>query len=127
MIPVLVCGGRAFDDYAKIEDTLDWVNQEVGISVLIHGDSGKGHTFPNIIGADRLAGHWAKQNGVPVKPYPVEKDEWEQLGKSAGPRRNRQMLVEGKPKLVVAFRGGKGTANMVKQAKAVGVEVIEVG
>lgn len=33
---------------------------------------------------------------------------------------------EGKPDLVVAFPGGRGTADMVKRARAAGVEVIEV-
>ena len=36
------------------------------------------------------------------------------------------MLMEGKPDLVVAFPGGAGTANMIKQARKAGVEVIEV-
>jgi UDP-N-acetylmuramoylalanine-D-glutamate ligase len=33
--------------------------------------------------------------------------------------------MEGKPDLVVAFPGGRGTANMVEQAKQAGVEVID--
>jgi UDP-N-acetylmuramoylalanine-D-glutamate ligase len=33
------------------------------------------------------------------------------------------MLDEGKPDLVVAFPGGRGTANMVQQAHRAGVEV----
>jgi hypothetical protein len=36
------------------------------------------------------------------------------------------MLVEGKPDLVVAFPGGRGTAGMMRLAKAANVEVIEV-
>jgi hypothetical protein len=35
------------------------------------------------------------------------------------------MLAEGEPDLVVAFPGGRGIANMVKQARAAGVEVLE--
>jgi hypothetical protein len=35
------------------------------------------------------------------------------------------MLEEGKPDLVVAFPGGRGTANMVKQARAAAVKVLE--
>jgi hypothetical protein len=31
------------------------------------------------------------------------------------------MLDQGKPDLVVAFPGGRGTANLVKQARAAGV------
>jgi hypothetical protein len=36
------------------------------------------------------------------------------------------MLTEGRPHLVVAFAGGKGTANMIKQSKKAGVRVVEV-
>jgi hypothetical protein len=44
----------------------------------------------------------------------------------AGPIRNQRMLVEGKPDLVVAFPGGKGTAGMVTLARNAGVDVIMV-
>jgi hypothetical protein len=36
------------------------------------------------------------------------------------------MLMEGKPDLVVAFPGGRGTANMIEQARKAGVEVLEI-
>lgn len=36
------------------------------------------------------------------------------------------MLTEGNPDLVVAFKGEKGTANMVDQARRAGIKVIEV-
>ncbi len=35
------------------------------------------------------------------------------------------MLRDGRPELVVAFPGGKGTAHMVKLARAAGVTVLE--
>jgi hypothetical protein len=50
---------------------------------------------------------------------------WNKCGIGAGYFRNVQMLEEGKPDLVVAFLGGKGTAMMVKIARAAGVEVRE--
>jgi hypothetical protein len=37
--------------------------------------------------------------------------------------RNTQMLAEGRPDGVVAFPGGRGTANMVRQAAAAGLGV----
>ena len=40
--------------------------------------------------------------------------------------RNQKMLDEGKPDLVVAFAGGRGTADMVRIAKRSGVEVREI-
>ena len=66
---------------------------------------------------------WAKDNNMKLKVYPAD---WELHGKSAGPIRNQQMLIEGKPDLVLAFPGGKGTAHMVSIAKKKGVKVIEV-
>jgi phosphoribosylformylglycinamidine (FGAM) synthase-like amidotransferase family enzyme len=36
------------------------------------------------------------------------------------------MLDESMPHLVIAFPGGRGTADMVKRSKAAGVHVLEV-
>lgn len=52
---------------------------------------------------------------------------WKDHGKAAGPIRNQLMLDDFKPDLVVAFPGGKGTADMVKKAQDAGVTVILVG
>lgn len=43
--------------------------------------------------------------------------DWDRYGKSAGYRRNAQMLSEHSPDLVVAFPGGQGTANQVELAR----------
>lgn len=52
---------------------------------------------------------------------------WEIHGQRlAGPMRNKQMLVEGKPELVIAFPGGTGTAHMCGIAEAAGVKVLKV-
>lgn len=108
---VLVCGGRDFDDPFLLAARL----AELGpFSMLIHGDAR---------GADTLADNWARYMGVPVIRFPAD---WRKHGAYAGPIRNRQMLVEGKPDLVVAFPGGKGTANMVALAREACVEVVEV-
>ena len=48
------------------------------------------------------------------------------LGRKAGPIRNQRMLDEGKPDLVVAFPGGKGTNGMIDLARNAGVRVILV-
>jgi len=84
------------------------------VSVVIHGAAP---------GADTLAGRWAELRRVPVEAFPAD---WEKHGRAAGPIRNAPMLAEGKPDLVVAFPGGRGTANMCKQARAAGVKVVEV-
>ena len=108
---VLVCGGRKFRDKALMWETLD--NLE-GITRIIHGGS---------TGADAGADMWAKERGIPVSVYPAL---WNKHGFAAGPIRNGVMLKDAKPDLVVAFPGGRGTDNMVKQACKAKVTVIHV-
>lgn len=98
---VLVCGGRRFSDYYWLNEVLSDYHVRRGISVVIHGGAS---------GADRLAGRWAQAAGVEVITFSAK---WWKYGRAAGPIRNRQMLVEGKPDVVIAFPGGRGTADMV--------------
>ncbi len=110
---VLVCGGRDFADWRAVERALDRLHAERGpITAVIHG---------NAAGADSQGRVWAKLNRVKEIACPAE---WSKFGKSAGPRRNQNMLGHG-PAVVVAFPGGRGTADMVKRARMAGVEVIE--
>jgi hypothetical protein len=80
-------------------------------------------------GADIIARDWAKANDIPVLEFPAK---WEELGRSAGPKRNIQMLKEGKPTHVIAFfpkgKRTKGTEHMISISKEKGipVKVIEV-
>jgi hypothetical protein len=67
-----------------------------------------------------LAGECAKQAGLSIEVYPAD---WKKHGRSAGPIRNQHMLDVGKPNLVIAFPGGRGTADMMKRAEKAGIEV----
>jgi UDP-N-acetylmuramoylalanine-D-glutamate ligase len=112
---VLVCGGRDYDDAERAVAVLDKLHQTAeGIDVLIEGGAK---------GADRLARRWAQAEPVRIETYEAD---WENQGSFAGPARNKRMLDEGKPDLVIAFPGGKGTADMVRKARKAGVEVIEI-
>lgn len=111
---ILICGGRNFNDTSLVAAALGAVQRKLGIDTVISGAAR---------GADRLGEQWAQANGVPVEQYPAQ---WDVYGKSAGYRRNEQMLREGKPNGVIAFPGGVGTAHMVRTAKAAGVKVWEV-
>ena len=112
---VLVCGGRNYARAKQVKATLDSVDhQSGGISHLAQGGAA---------GADGLARAWAKVSGVPYVTYHAL---WGAHGKAAGPRRNRHMLDDSRPDLVVAFPGGRGTADMVNLALAAGVPVQQV-
>ena len=114
MKKVLVCGGRDYDDWGVLYDTL-YDLLEDGPIVIIQGGAK---------GADFLAKVWAKHMIQESHEYPAN---WKTYGKRAGSVRNQQMLDEGKPDLVVAFQGGHGTADMVRRARKAGVEVLIVG
>lgn len=123
---VLVCGGRNFRNVAFIWLKLDRIHAETPITALIHGGGGpKPRLGHPLIGADWIAGEWAKSKGL--RPYVsrVTNDDWAKHGPAAGPIRNAHMLTW-KPDVVIAFEGGTGTADMVAQARAAGVRVIEV-
>jgi len=110
---VLVCGGRDYTDRAKVWRVLDalkaQVKKEGDTIILIEG---KCRT-----GADKHAGDWAVCN-LPVQQHLQFPADWTTYGNSAGPIRNRQMLEQGKPDLVIAFGGRNGTDHMVAISKA---------
>lgn len=115
---VLVCGGRHFTDRSAVARALAPYKPKTTMAVsehkIIHGGAS---------GADKLAGEWAECFGVPFRIFPAQ---WDRDGKAAGPIRNQRMIDEGKPDIVVAFPGGRGTADMIAKARKAGIEVIEV-
>ena len=108
---ILVCGGRAYNNKAILNTVLAAAEPTLIITGMASG-------------ADSLAWAWAKENHIPTKEYPAK---WELFGKSAGFKRNQQMLDEGKPDLVIAFPGGNGTAHMIRIAKATNIPVTIIG
>lgn len=109
---VLVCGGRDYADKLELWRALDaW---DPAITEVISGMAR---------GADAFAAEWAEEHEIPLHRFPAD---WDTHGKAAGPIRNQRMLDEGKPDVVVAFPGGRGTADMVRRAEAAGVKVVRV-
>lgn len=112
---VLVCGGRDFGRTTREKIAfdaqmilLDW---DMGVRTIIHGGAR---------GADTLAAGFAKASGKAVVEF---KADWAAHGRAAGPIRNQRMLDEGRPDHVIAFPGGRGTADMVARARAAGIPV----
>jgi hypothetical protein len=109
---LLVCGGRAYCDYRTLYAVLD---EYLGnVSCVINGGAA---------GADEWARSWAKENGVPLLTCCAD---WKRHGKAAGPIRNQEMIDKHAPGLVIAFPGGRGTADMVRRAREAKITVREV-
>jgi hypothetical protein len=113
---VIVCGGRNYQNRERVFETLDSIHAENPITRLIQGGAK---------GADDLAFRWGMQAKTKGMEILTVHADWEKHGRAAGPIRNAEMLEE-HPDLVVAFPGGRGTADMVRQAKRAGVMVMEV-
>jgi len=112
---VLVCGGRDYDDQAMLFGVLDMLAEQGPINAIIQGDCPTG--------ADKLARMWAISRNEHYDRFPAD---WNAHGRAAGPIRNQRMLDEGRPTEVVSFPGGRGTADMVRRAKAAGLPVREI-
>ena len=106
---VIVCGGRSFEKWSLVQKTLAGLQP----SVVIQGGAP---------GADRLAAKWADVNGVPLVTYPALRSR----GKAAGPLRNRFMMEDRRPDLVVAFPGGRGTRDCIAKATEYQVAVMTI-
>lgn len=111
---ILVCGGRNFNDTTHLHKTLDDILAHYGELVMISGGAP---------GADYQAHGWAASRGVYSATMPAY---WGTQGKKAGVLRNRAMLQLSQPQLVVGFKGGPGTADMLRQARAAGIPTYEV-
>jgi hypothetical protein len=115
-VVVVVTGGRYFEPrdgdaqwlLAQLEEAKRRDPQ--GLVELRHG---------GCRGFDRWAGEIARVWGAKVVEFIPD---WKRHGASAGPRRNREMMVDAD--LVLAFAGGLGTADCVRAAGNAGVKVI---
>jgi hypothetical protein len=109
---VLVCGGRDFRDREAVYNVLDPLRDKMG--ALMCGGAP---------GADTLAWDWGWSRNFHCERYFAD---WKTHGRAAGPLRNQRMIDEGKPDLVIAFPGGRGTADMIRRAETAGIEVRSV-
>lgn len=116
---VIVTGGRDYDDPIMVDEILDFLRPDL----LVEGGCKTG--------ADKFARDWAyesRESGGRVISDTVDA-EWNKYGRSAGPVRNLAMVSKYARKenvIIVAFPGGSGTANCVKNAKELNMIVLKV-
>ena len=113
VLKVLVCGGRDYADRQPLSDALSRLRVERGIAVLIAGGAR---------GAERLP-RSGRRPAVSNASCIMRIGQYRK-GRRADPK--SAMLDDGRPTLVVAFPGGGGTADMVRRARAAGIEVVEI-
>lgn len=115
----LICGSRAWDEPTLVDVVVAGLVALCGSDLtVIHGAAR---------GADSMAASAAHRHLVDCEAYIAD---WDTHGKAAGPIRNQRML-EAEPDLVFAFTddlaSSRGTADMVRRAKAAGLPVYVIG
>jgi predicted Rossmann-fold nucleotide-binding protein len=105
---VLITGGRDYDAWESVNRALT----EEDPDLVIQGGAD---------GADSLASYWVRENAVMELRMPAR---WKKHGKFAGPKRNEAMVKMavmfdelGHDVMVVAFPGGRGTADCLERAE----------
>ena len=98
-----VVGSRTFTDYDYMKNILDYFE----IKCIISGGAK---------GADSLAKRYAIENNIDYKEFPAE---WDKYGKSAGYKRNEQ-IVEAADEIMAFWDGkSKGTKHSLDIAKRI--------
>lgn len=119
----IVTGGR---DYNLTEDDRDWLGdmwERFGFRIVLHGDCPTG--------VDRQAAAWARSLGLCDAGCPAQWEQWRfRTGHpaGAGPDRNQRMANACSPPqkaVCLAFPGGRGTRNMIRQCQFHAVQVFE--
>jgi hypothetical protein len=112
---VLICGDRNWNDKEEMWRFIAQLLTKVDIECIIEGECR---------GADRIAAAIAHDIGITVLSFPAK---WDSEGKSAGVKRNQQMIEKGKPTMCLAFHNdihnSKGTKDMMKRAVEAGIPV----
>lgn len=111
---LIVAGGRDFNDYKLLKETLDSFQQEYGNITEVVSGTAKG--------VDKLGEQRA------MKQHPTKRfvPDWQGLGKKAGHVRNRKMgdYVKEHNGMLVAFwdKQSKGTKGMIDYATKIGLK-----
>lgn len=109
---VIVAGSRSITDHEKVVEAIQ--EAPFQIEVLVSGGAD---------GVDTIAENWAHENGVPLRPFDVKQEHYDNYGSYAPIRRNENM-AEHADALIAVWNGtSSGTKNMIKEAEDKNLEV----
>ena len=113
MFRLIIAGGREFEDYALLSQSVDQYISELDdqdIEIVCGCASG----------ADALGARYGMSKGYKINYY---KPEWETYGRAAGPIRNEKM-AQNADSLIAFWNGSSaGTKNMISLARQYGLKV----
>ena len=113
MTRVMISGSRHWVDAAAIRREL--LKLDTTRTIIVHG------ACPT--GADAIADRLAVQMGFAVEPYPAE---WKKYGRSAGPRRNQEMVDISDRLIAFPLPDSVGTVDAINRARQKGLPVLVI-
>ncbi len=106
---VIVAGCRNYNNYEEAKEFIEICISKIRKEFTLIFVSGC------CSGADMMGELFAKENGFEIERFPAE---WEKYGKSAGPKRNKQMSEIGDYFICFWDGNSKGTKSMIELAKS---------
>lgn len=112
MFRVIIAGGRDFNDYNLLVETMNHLLSNVRDDITVICGKARG--------ADTLGERYAKEHGYAIHYYPAD---WKRYGKAAGYIRNEKMAKNADA--LAAFWDGcsRGTKHMIETARKYGLNV----
>lgn len=107
---LIIAGGR---DYQLQDNDYKKLNELASVFLITEVVSG------GCSGVDKCGEAWAALKDIKVTRFPAN---WQVHGKAAGPIRNKQMAEYAD--MLITFKGGVGTQNMIRQVKENNLVVI---
>ncbi len=105
---VVIAGCRDYNNYQEAKEYIDYclsnIRKENEIIIVSGG----------ACGADIIGEQYAKENGFMVEKYPAD---WQKYGRSAGPKRNKQMAEICDYVICFWDKKSRGTKLMIDYAK----------
>lgn len=99
---VIIAGTRTLEDPAIVRAAMEsFLSTHGKPTEIVHGGAP---------GADELGKYWADAHGVPVKSFYAR---WGAFGRSAGPKRNKEMANYADALVALWDGASVGTANMI--------------
>ncbi len=116
IIRVGVTGGRYYRNKSKVWEVLNAAKEKFGDRMFL--------VVGCATGLDRYARWWADENLASDKHKTYYAD-WDRSGNPAGHHRNYAMAISGLD-ILIAFPGGRGTANMVEQVQELNKQLANI-
>lgn len=108
---VIIAGGRDFDDYQFLLDSICPILKSDDDIEIVSGCAK---------GADMLGERFANYFGLPIKKFPAD---WDRYGRGAGHIRNSQMAKYADELIAFWDKKSKGTKHMINTAKKLGLKI----